>query len=139
MTESLRVFKLSNGESIIGSILGDDDIMDFNRPIQISFPLKMIVIPRMTKHGPQEALSLSPWVHPMTEVEYIDINPGSIVMSAPASDGLQRYYRHCINSFDFVENPYEQVSGPTDEDLREIEVEEALDELTDPDKSETIH
>ena len=29
MTESLRVFKLSNGESIIGSILGDDDIMDF--------------------------------------------------------------------------------------------------------------
>ena len=60
-------------------------------------------------------------------------------MSAPASDGLQRYYKHCINSFDFVENPYEQMSGPTDEDLREIEVEEALDELTDPDKSETIH
>ena len=93
----------------------------------------------LLQHGPQEALSLSPWVHPMTEVEYIDINPGSVVMSAPASNGLQRYYRHCINSFDFVENPYEQMSEPTDEDLREIEVEEALDELTDPDKSETIH
>ena len=36
MTESLRVFKLSNGESIIGSILGDDGIIDFNNPIQIS-------------------------------------------------------------------------------------------------------
>ena len=36
MTESLRVFKLSNGESIIGSILGDDGIIDFNNPITAS-------------------------------------------------------------------------------------------------------
>ena len=113
--------------------------MDFNSPIQISFPLKMIVIPKMTKHGPQEALSLSPWVHPMTEVEYIDINPGSVVMSAPASNGLQRYYQHCIDSFDFYEPQTEHLVGPTDDDLDKIEIEEAMDELTDPKKSETIH
>ena len=139
MTESLRVFKLSNGESIIGSTLGENEIFDFNKPIQISYPLKMLVVPRMTKDGPSEALSLSPWVHPMTEVEYIDINPENIVMSAPASHGLTQYYRHCIDQFDMHTSPYEEVRNPTDEDLREIEVEEALDELTDPNKSETIH
>ena len=139
MTESLRVFKLSNGESIIGSTLGENEIFDFNKPIQISYPLKMLVVPRMTKDGPSEALSLSPWVHPMTEVEYIDINPENIVMSAPASHGLTQYYRHCIDQFDMHTFPYEEVRNPTDEDLREIEVEEALDELTDPNKSETIH
>ena len=139
MTESLRVFKLSNGESIIGSTLGENEIFDFNKPIQISYPFKMLVVPRMTKDGPSEALSLSPWVHPMTEVEYIDINPENVVMSAPASHGLTQYYRHCIDQFDMHTSPYEEVRNPTDEDLREIEVEEALDELTDPNKSETIH
>ena len=139
MTESLRVFKLSNGESIIGSTLGENEIFDFNKPIQISYPLKMLVVPRMTKDGPSEALSLSPWIHPMTEVEYIDINPENIVMSAPASHGLTQYYRHCIDQFDMHTSPYVEVRNPTDEDLREIEVEEALDELTDPNKSETIH
>ena len=139
MTESLRVFKLSNGESIVGSTLGENEIFDFNKPIQISYPLKMLVVPRMTKDGPSEALSLSPWVHPMTEVEYIDINPENVVMSAPASHGLTQYHRHCIDQFDMHTSPYEEVRNPTDEDLREIEVEEALDELTDPNKSETIH
>ena len=55
MTESLRVFKLSNGESIVGSTLGENEIFDFNKPIQISYPLKMLVVPRMTKDGPSEA------------------------------------------------------------------------------------
>ena len=54
MTESLRVFKLSNGESIVGSTLGENEIFDFNKPIQISYPLKMLVVPRMTKDGPYE-------------------------------------------------------------------------------------
>ena len=139
MTESLRVLKLSNGESIIGSILGSDELADFNNPIQISYPLKMLIIPRMTKNGPTEALSLSPWVHPMTEEEYIDINPENVVMSARASVGLKRYYKHCISQFDMHTSPYENINEPKDSDLEDIEVEEALDQLTDPKKSETIH
>ena len=88
MTEYLRVFKLSNGESIIGTTLNDTELFNFQNPIQISYPLKMVIVPKVTKDGVQEALTLSPWVHPMTKTEYIDINPNSVVMTAPASYGL---------------------------------------------------
>ena len=101
MRESIRVFKLSNGENILGGVFDNDDLFDFEKPIQISLPLKMIVIPRMTKNGPAESLSLSPWVHPMTEDEYVDINPKNVIMTAEASVGLNRYYIHCIKQFDF--------------------------------------
>jgi len=148
MNEQIRVFKLSNGDSIIGAIFETDDIFDFERPLQISYPLKMIIMGQMTKNGPQESLSLSPWVHPMTESEYIDINSKNVIMSAPASSGLERYYNHCVNQFDFIGGPqeYNKSFGPTDEELDNIEVQEemdeidnALDELTDPINTKTIH
>jgi len=144
MKESIRVFKLSNGESIIGGTFDNDELFDFKKAIQISYPLKMSIVARMTKSGPAESLSLSPWVHPMTEEEYIDINPNNLIMSAPASHGLQKYYTHCINQFEFNEQDElvevsSKLDGPTIKELEDIEIEEALDELTDPDKSETIH
>mgnify|MGYP003969222797 CR=1 FL=1 len=146
MNEEVRVFKLSNGDNIVGSIFDNDDLFDFNKPLQISYPLKMVIIGRMTNNGPQESLSLSPWVHPMTESEYIDVNSKNIIMSAPASSSLTKYYTHCVNQFDFVEEPYHTAIGPTDEELKEIELQEelddienALDELTDPIDSKTIH
>ena len=140
MKESVRVFKLSNGESIVGSTFDNDGLFDFEKPIQISYPLKMVIVPRMTKNGPAESLALSPWVHPMTEDEYVDINPDNVIMSAPASVGLNRYYSHCVNQFDFINEPYEEViNGPTQAEMDEVELEEALDQLTDPDNPETIH
>ena len=139
MTEYLRVFKLSNGESIIGTTLNETELFNFENPIQISYPLKMIIVPKVTKDGIQEALTLSPWVHPMTETEFIDVNPSTVVMTAPASHGLQKYYDHCINHFDFHEDGQSMVTGPTDLELDDIEVEEALELLTDPNKPETIH
>ena len=140
MNDTIRVFKFSNGESIVGSIFDTDDLFDFNRPLQISFQLKLSLISKMTKNGPAESLSLTPWVHPMTEDEYVDINPDNVIMSAPASVGLNRYYSHCVNQFDFINEPYEEViNGPTQSDMDEVELEEALDQLTDPDNPETIH
>ena len=139
MTEYLRVFKLSNGESIIGTTLNDTELFNFKNPNQISYPLRMVIVPKVTKDGVQEALTLSPWVHPMTKTEYIDINPNSVVMTAPASYGLQKYYNHCVNNFDFHEEGPSSITGPTDLDLDDIEIEEALELLTDPDKPETIH
>ena len=102
MNDTIRVFKFSNGESIVGSIFDTDDLFDFNRPLQISFPLKLSLISKMTKNGPAESLSLTPWVHPMTEEEYIDINTQNVIMTAPASSGLIRYYNHCIFSSFFI-------------------------------------
>jgi len=139
MRESIRVFKLSNGDSIIGATLDDDEIFDFEKPIQISYPLKMVVLGRMIGRNQQESLSLSPWVHPMTESEYIDINSKNVIMSAPASTGLQRYYNHCVNRFDFKEEPYEEVIGPSDAELDEIE--ESIDDMDMmyADASDTVH
>ena len=139
MKESIRVFKLSNGDTVIGATLTDDEIFDFTKPIQISYPLKMVVMGRMMGHNQQESLSLSPWVHTMTESEYVDINSKNVIMSAPASTGLQRYYNHCVNQFDFKEEPYEELTGPTDEDLDEIEKSIDDMDIMHNDSSDTIH
>ena len=144
MKESVRIFKLANGENIVGGSSHANELFDFeSSTIQISLPLKMIIIPRMTKSGPAESLSLSPWVHPMTENECIDINSKNIVMTAIASKGLARYYAHCVNQFDFInegmDKPLEIRKGPTDEELNEIESESAIEELKNPDKPTTIH
>jgi len=146
MRDSIRVFKLSNGESIIGSTLNNNELFEFNKSIQVSYPLKMVIVRQPSRRGASESLSLSPWVHPMTEEEYIDINANNVIMSAPASSGLIGYYMHCINQFDFKEEPYLDMDEPSDRDLDSIEfeeeveaIEEALDELTDPNRSDTIH
>ena len=137
MNDTIRVFKFSNGESIVGSIFDTDDLFDFNRPLQISFPLKLSLISRMTKNGPAESLSLTPWVHPMTEEEYIDINTQNVIMTAPASSGLIRYYNHCINQFEFHEEPNEEyVVDASNEELADIEIKESIAELMN---TKTIH
>jgi hypothetical protein len=136
MNDTIRVFKFSNGESIVGSIFDNDDLFDFNKPLQISFPLKLHVISKMTRNGPADSLSLTPWVHPMSEEEYIDINAQNVIMTAPASSGLIKYYNHCINQFEFHEQPDAYELDATDDELDEIELEETIEELMN---IKTIH
>ena len=136
MNDTIRVFKFSNGESIVGSIFDNDDLFDFNKPLQISFPLKLQVISKMTRNGPADSLSLTPWVHPMSEEEYIDINAQNVIMTAPASSGLIKYYNHCINQFEFHEQPDAYELDATDDELDEIELEETIEELMN---IKTIH
>jgi|TARA_B110000285_G_C14954858_1_gene528647 hypothetical protein len=136
MNDTIRVFKFSNGESIVGSIFDNDDLFDFNKPLQISFPLKLQVISKMTRNGPADSLSLTPWVHPMSEEEYIDINAQNVIMTAPASSGLIKYYNHCINQFEFHEQPDVYELDATDDELDEIELEETIEELMN---IKTIH
>ena len=68
MKESITILKLTNGENIIGKVVKSDQTID------ISLPLKFMLMPKMTETGPAEALSLSPWIHPLTDEEYITIN-----------------------------------------------------------------
>jgi hypothetical protein len=136
MNDTIRVFKFSNGESIVGSIFDNDDLFDFNKPLQISFPLKLHVISKMTRNGPADSLSLTPWVHPMSEEEYIDINAQNVIMTAPATSGLIKYYNHCINQFEFHEQPDAYELDATDDELDEIELEETIEELMN---IKTIH
>ena len=60
MKDSIRVFKLSSGESVVGSVLNNNELYDFSSAIQISYPLEMVTT--------GSNLNLSPWIHPiMTE------------------------------------------------------------------------
>ena len=131
MKESVTILKLTNGESIIGKIVESEDFFnDTQRTIHISLPLKFMLMPRMTETGFAEALSLSPWVHPLTNSEYIDINSRNIVMSVSASPDLAKYYSHCVNQFKFsTQTNFVEEIEPTDEELNKIEEEELTENL----------
>ena len=96
MKESITILKLTNGENIIGKVVKSDQTID------ISLPLKFMLMPKMTETGPAEALSLSPWIHPLTDEEYITINSNHVVMSALASSALTSYYIHCVEQFNIA-------------------------------------
>ena len=134
MKESITILKLTNGENIIGKVVKSDQTID------ISLPLKFMIMPRMTETGFAESLSLSPWIHPLTDEEYITINSNHVIMSTLASSALTSYYIHCVDQFNIAKkDAFLYESEPTSEELEEIE-EEELEELIrniEPDK--TIH
>lgn len=142
--ENLILLKLSTNESIIGSI--DNDYEDFNytQALRIYYPLKIEVIHKMRRDGPIESINLSPWVDPISESAWVDLNPSQIVMSTLPSEGIEKYYNDCISRLDLSIKNSENLEDfkdeePTDEELSDIEIEEALDELSDPFDSITIH
>jgi len=132
MKESVVILKLTNGESIIGKILETYDISnDSQKTIHISFPLKLVLVPKKTETGFVEALSLSPWIHPLTDDEFIDINSRNIVILVSASIELSNYYKHCINQFNISDGgpDFDETIEPTDKELYEIEEEEEVEEV----------
>jgi|TARA_B110000211_G_scaffold46856_1_gene50270 hypothetical protein len=134
MKESVVILKLTNGECIIGKILETYDISnDSQKTIHISFPLKLVLVPKKTETGFIEALSLSPWIHPLTDDEFIDINSRNIVMLVSASIELSNYYKHCVNQFNISDGPdFDEAIEPTDKELYEIE--EEIEEEVEIDK-----
>jgi hypothetical protein len=142
--ENLILLKLSTNESIIGSIDNDYEDFNYNHTIRIYLPLKLEVIHKMRRDGPVESVNLSPWVNPISESAWVDLNPSQIVMSTLPSAGIGKYYNTCISRLDLSIRNSEEIEDsldtePTDEELSNIEVEEALDELSDSFDSITIH
>ena len=147
MKESVTILKLTNGESIIGRILNAEEFFSDNqKTIHISLPLKFVLMPKLTDAGVAESLSLSPWVHPLTDSETVNVNSRNIVMTCSASPDLATYYEHCVKSFNFfggaqygttevaTPEPKQDAStngldpelDPTDEELIELMKEELL-------------
>ena len=138
MKESVTILKLTNGENIIGKVVKSENTID------ISLPLKFMIMPRMTETGPAEALSLSPWIHPLTDEEYITINSNHVIMSTLASSALTSYYIHCVDQFNIAKKDaflYESESElePTNEELEEIEEEELEEFIRNIEPDKTIH
>jgi len=135
---SIRIVKLSNGESVIGIIQEDD----FS--IKVSSPLKMDLVTHMTPRGIAESLNLSRWMQPFSEQNEFEIDTAQVITIATASIGLSKYYKYVLKKVDSQpvydqEVKYEEVrhriehhDEPTDEEI----YDDILDEL---EISDTIH
>ena len=95
-SKNFKLVKLINGEDIICSITP----LDCDKHIQVMYPLKMQIIPRMSNGGIEESLSLSHWIHPYTETRTFQIQSSSIMLIADVSPGLSRYYEHVLKKID---------------------------------------
>ena len=95
-SKKFKLIKLINGEDLICTIeeeKGADHI-------QVIYPLKMQVIPRMSNNGIEESLNLSPWIYPYTETQSFQIPASSIMLIADVSPGLSRYYEYVLKKID---------------------------------------
>ena len=122
MNTNYQILKLSNGENIICDIKdqNEDDVI-----LEVTSPLKMDVMSRVTKEGIQEGLALTRWVQPFTDEKDIPINKATIVTMVPASLGMSKYYEYVLKSIrgmKLVASTTEDIEGePTDKNLEQIQ------------------
>ena len=122
-----KLIKLVNGEDIICSI-NDGNPNTVGGKIEVVFPLKMQIVPKMTEKGINESLNLSHWVHPYTETKHFHIPNSSILLVANVSPGLSRYYEYVLKQIERDEEVEDQ--EPTDDDLLD-EIFEEMDTGSD--------
>jgi len=131
MTENI-ILKLSSGEEIVCRLVEDTQ----SGTIQITNPLLVSTTPRVTSLGLEESVSLRRWIH-FSEEQVYDINKSMVVTKADASLGLSRFYELCV--LKMLRDVEDEIRMPTEEELMEIEAEEAFDEWESSLTSKTIH
>ena len=92
-----QILKLSSGDSVICNV-----ISDIKNKLKISDPLKMDTVNRFTKKGLIESLALSRWIQPYSDEDFFYIDKSSVIVMAPASVGLIKYYEYVLNTLDKV-------------------------------------
>ena len=131
MTENI-ILKLSSGEEIVCRLVEDTQ----SGMIQITNPLLVSTTPRVTSLGLEESVSLRRWIH-FSEEQVYSINKSMVVTKADASLGLSRFYELCV--LKMLRDVEDEIRMPTEEELMEIEAEEAFDEWESSLTSKTIH
>ncbi|SVB36924.1 uncharacterized protein METZ01_LOCUS189778 [marine metagenome] len=127
-SENIKILKLSNGESIIGSIMHE-----CAHRVDVKLPLKMDLISHMTPNGIAESLNLSRWMQPFCEEEKFSVNYEHVILVAEASEGLCKYYAHVLKRIDNIDVKQKVIEEePSDDEI----YDEILDEMVDTD---TIH
>ena len=117
---SYQVIKLSNGEDIVCEVLEIKDTQ-----INISEPLKMETINKVTDNGASESLALGSWLQPYSDENIFQIERNSIVIMTPASIGLIKYYEYVMTTIERMELSSVEA---TDKDLESIVEQEIIDE-----------
>ena len=82
-----QIIKFNSGEEVICNVV--KDVGDY---ISIENPMKMLTIPRATKRGIVESLTLSRWLYPYTEQKICKVRKDSITTIMSASEGLKTFY-----------------------------------------------
>ena len=118
MNTEVRLLKLTNGEDIIAYV--DDTNPNL---YHLDNPLLMKIHSRPTSQGMQEGLHLSRWLQPFSEETSFQLERKHVVLSTEVSFGLNKYYEYSVKSFN-----REDEKEPTDEQLMEIALEEAVAE-----------
>ncbi len=140
-----QVLKLSSGDDVICNV-----VSDIENTLKVSDPLKMDTVNKFTKKGLVESLALSRWVQPYSDEDFFFIDKSSVILIAPASIGLSRYYEYVLQTLDKVvikdnkEKFIEKIESkkPTDKIIIEDDVEEneLLEELSNTlNNKRTIH
>ena len=126
---SYKIVKLVNGEDII-CMMEDDG----NKSYKVIWPLKMQIVPKMTKKGIMEALNLSTWIQVYTEERVFDLPSSSVVMMMEPSPCLTKYYELVLRK---LMHEDEEV----DEWTEEIDEDDIYDELLEEEEtpSKLIH
>ena len=92
---SYQIIKLKNGEDLICNVLDNE-----NGRLKVTTPLKMETVNRISKKGLTESLALTRWIQPYSDEEHFFIEANSIVIMAPASVGMTKYYEYVLKSYD---------------------------------------
>ena len=77
---SYQIIKLKNGEDLICNVLDNE-----NGRLKVTTPLKMETVNRISKNSDEE---------------HFFIERNSIILMAPASVGMSRYYEYVVKSYD---------------------------------------
>ena len=131
MTE-YKILKLQSGEEIICDVVSKEH----PRTFEIKAPLKVNVLPRVTKYGVEESISLQRWIH-FSEENIYNIDKNKVMVITQASTGLSKFYEHCIQRMD-AEGQELREREPSNIELDEIEAEEWDEDYGKPD-TRTLH
>ena len=129
MSKSTNIVKLSNGENLICNVVSDTD-----KHIEIESPLKMETISRVTKTGVVESLSLGKWIQPFSDQKTISLNKNLVIINLPVTIGLEKYYEYVLKNMNKM-----QPTGPTAEELDQIESDEIDLEDWDLDEDDKVY
>tara|TARA_B100000287_G_scaffold389554_1_gene399714 strand:- start:1329 stop:1763 length:435 start_codon:yes stop_codon:yes gene_type:complete len=92
-----QVLKLMSGDDVICNV-----VSDIENKLKISDPLKMDTVNRFTKKGLVESLALSRWIQPYSDEDFFYLDKSSVILMAPASIGLSKYYEYVLKTLDRV-------------------------------------
>ena len=125
-----QIIKFNSGDEVICNVI--KDVGDY---LSIENPMKMYTVPRATKRGIVESLTLSRWMYPYTEQKICRVRKDSITTIMSASEGLKTFYHRQLEQGEKQElKIHDWEAKDYNEEFDEDEVKKVLEAL-EPSKS----